>query len=119
MTTGNDRITTVQALLDQRFGIRTETRDDPLVSQVETTLTQVLLPNPSRVGFTFVNLGANPIFLMSDAGVASTRGIRINATGGSAQVLFDEDFARVAYGWFAIATGGASACTLQEVLIGG
>lgn len=119
MTTGNDSIKTVQGLLDQRFGIRTETRDDPLVAQVETTLTQVLLPNPSRIGFTLVNLGGNPIFLMSDAGASTTRGIRVNATGGSVQVLFDEDFSRVAYGWFAIASGGASAITIQEVLIGG
>lgn len=119
MTTRDVRITTVQELIDQRFGISTETRDDPLVTQVETTRTQILRMNPARLGFTFSNLGTNPITIMTDAEVSSSRGHRVAGGGGSVMVIFDEDFLRPTYAWFAIATGGASSCTLQEVLIGG
>ena len=119
MTTQREGITTLQGLLDARFGIKTETRDNPVTATAGTGRTLVLRANPSRIAFTITNLGTNFVFLWSDAEVSSTRGVRINGNGGSAQVLFDEDFARVGYNWFVIADTGTSAISIQEVLIGG
>ena len=110
---------TIQALIDQLFGISTETRDNPLVTQAEVTVTRVLNANPSRLGFTLVNLGANVVYLWSDAAVSTTRGVRLSGSGGTATAKYDEDFSRVGYSWYAIADGGVSAIALQEVLIGG
>ena len=109
---------TLRGLLDRLFGVLTETRDNPLVSQAETTVTQLLKANPARVAFHVVNLGSNPVFLWSDNEVSTTRGVRLNASGGSATVLYDEDFARVGYEWHVIASGGTSEIAVQEVLIG-
>lgn len=119
MTQQNGNPTTAQGLIDQLFGIATELRDNPLVSQAEVTVVQLLRPNPSRIGFTFINLGANPVYLWSDPLVSATRGVRLGANGGSVATKYDDDFSRVTFGWWIIATGGVSAVALQEVLIRG
>lgn len=118
MTLPNQGPTTIHALIDRLFGVRVETRDNPLVAQAATTVTQILRANPSRVALSVVNLGSNSVFLWSDALVSSTRGIRLTPNGGEATVLYDEDFTRVGYEWNVIASGGASEIAVQEVLIG-
>ena len=113
-----DRPSTIQALLDQLFQVSTEQRDNPLITQAEVTVTQLLRANPSRIAFNVTNLGANPVYLWSDNAVSATRGVRLSASGGAATVLYDEDFSRTGFEWYVIATGGVSAVAVQEVLIG-
>lgn len=117
-TPRGNRPTTIQALLDQLFQVSTEQRDNPLIAQAEVTVTQLFRANPSRIAFNLTNLGANPVYLWSDNQVSTTRGVRLNASGGTVTVLYDEDFSRTGYEWFVIADGGVSAIASQEVLIG-
>lgn len=112
------RAQTVQDLLDQLFQIGTEQRDNPLVTSVGTTVAQVLRANPSRIAFVFTNLGVFPVYLWSDAQVSTSRGVRVGENGGTAIAIYDEDFSRVAFPWYAVADGGTSNIAIQEVLIG-
>lgn len=109
---------TVQNLLDQLFQIAVETRDGGIDVTASTTVEQFLRANPSRVAFTFVNLGINPVFIWSDEQVSASRGLRAGPNGGSITVIYDQDFARVGYAWFMVATGGASNVAIMEELIG-
>ena len=52
-----------------------------------------------------------------DYEVTYSNSLPLAATGGSANIIFDEDFARCGHAWFAIADGGVSAISIGEELI--
>ena len=117
VTQNGVKIQTAQDLIDREFGLKTEVRLSRLVSQIETTVTQILLPNPGRIAFTITVLGANFAYVLNDPGVSATRGERINASGGQGASIYSEDFTRVTHGLWGIADTGATAITILEVLI--
>lgn len=102
---------TLDDLISQQLGVRTQPRVNPEVSSVGVADVAVLRNNPNRVAFIFVNLGANDVFLVPAlAGLASsTNGIRCAANGGGAAANWRDDFNIVGVEWHAIAPNGASA----------
>ena len=87
-----------------------------LVTQVETSATQILRNHPDRVAFTFWNLGAVTIYLYFSNSVSSALGFRISPGGGSITFLWKEDYQMVGWDWHAIADGSASAClTIEQI----
>lgn len=103
-------------LIDKRFGIKTRAVECPENSEVGTSAALLLKNNPNRLSFLVINLSANVIYLGLTGGVASSRGIRLNANGGMASMIFDEDFDAVGWAWYAIASGSNSAVYFLELL---
>ena len=103
-------------LLERQYGVKTDTIINPLVVQVETTVTQLLKPNPNRLAWTLINLGANPVYAAFTPDVATTKGIYCSATGGVVGLLWSEDFELVCYPVWAIVESAAAAIYLVEVV---
>lgn len=108
-------------LLDRQFGVRTRPVENPLdVTSLGTDVTRILSNNPNRLGFTVLNLSANVVYIglsrNVNAGVGTEQGIRLDANGGQAVAIWDEDFDMVAWEWYAVATAVDSQIyVLEEV----
>jgi hypothetical protein len=105
----------VKDLIGDLYGIRTNTRINPLVNAAQITATRVFNNNPRRLSFLFVNLSANAVYLTPDNQPSATRGIYLAPGGGLASALWSEDFELVTREWFAIAVGGVSSVYCMEV----
>lgn len=104
-------------LLMERFKIRTRAVENPKsVTAASTTAQQILGNNPSRLGFVIVNLGAEVCYVGLRNEVSSSRGIRLDANGGSVSMVWDEDFQMVAWAWWIIAASGTPAVYALEVV---
>lgn len=106
----------LRELINLKFEVKTDARINPLVAQVATTLTQLLTPNPNRLAWTLINLGANPLYVAFTPDVSTTKGVYVSATGGVFGLIFDEDFDLVAYPVYAIAVIAAAAIYLVEII---
>lgn len=108
---------TVRELLVRRFGTYFTPESNRVASTVGTTSTEVLRGDPSRVGFLFVNLSLNNIFLSPIGAASATNGIRLDPNGGSVSVEWEEDGEVVAWPWQAVADGAGSAFLALETRI--
>lgn len=107
---------TLQDLLERQWGIKTDIRINPLVTQVETTKTQLLIPNPNRLAWTLINLGANQLHAAFTPDVSNENGVYVSATGGVFGLIWNEDFTLVGFPVWAIATTAAAKVYLVEVI---
>lgn len=96
--------------IEEKFGQKTRSYQNPEITEVETTVTRVLKNNPDRLAYTFINLGANSVYLAWDRQVADDRGILIASGGGSITLSADEDGELVGYELFGIADTANAAC---------
>jgi len=113
-------IRTVRDLLTNRLGVPINTQANRLVVQASATAGAIMRQDAARVAYLVVNLGAFPVFIAPGsmgAEVSASFGIRVEASGGSASMQWDEDGEIVCYEWRAIAVGGASALLTLETLI--
>lgn len=107
---------TLRELLQTAYGVKTAINVNPEVAQVETTVTKILSYNPNRLGIVISVIGAANVLVAPDNNVSLTRGILLNAAGGSYTLEWDTDFEAVSNEWFAIASGAASAIYVQEIV---
>lgn len=104
-------------VLNQRFGVRTQARENPGSTAMVATPLSILGNNPNRLAFVVVNLSSNTIFIAPARDVSTTKGIRLNANGGAATALYDEDFHMVGWEWFGVAdVAGPSTIYVLEVV---
>lgn len=108
-------------LLQERFGVKTRPRRDPLgVSPIGVASVVILANNPNRLGFVIVNLSANVVYLdltnAVNAGAGTEVGLRLDANGGHVSMIWDEDFQMVAWAWWAVATGANTRLAILEVI---
>lgn len=115
MVTFEENPQTVDALVRRLFGVNVEVDDVPQDSTMTTTPSQVLLASPSRVGFIVINLGTNAVMLWKDLTVATTKGFRIGANGGSVVLKYDEDFILPRFPWFGRTVSGTADLAVLEV----
>lgn len=107
---------TLDDLVRARLGVRTTTRINDQLSSVGTTAARALIQDPNRVAFYIGNLSVNVLFTGPFNNVSSTRGIRLNPSGGFLTALWDEDFQVVGWEWFVIADAAASTLLTIEWL---
>ena len=50
-------------ILQANFGVKTTFNINPVVAQVETTVTKILSGNPNRLGYLIINTGTATIFI--------------------------------------------------------
>jgi len=104
-------------LLEERFKVRTRAVENPSGIILLGVAAQIILANnPNRLAWIAVNLSANIIYVALSNQVAATHGIRLNANGGTASMVWDEDFQMTAWGIWAVASGAASALYVLEVV---
>ena len=82
---------------------------DALIATVGATSAQLLRQDGSRIGFVFVNLSANTIFIRPREAATTSAGIRVDSGGGSIVTIWKDDGPLPALDWHAIASGAASA----------
>lgn len=107
---------TIETLLARTFGVKVIARPSAAGLTVGVASAQVLRQNPNRVGFTFINLSPNTIYLAPGAPASSTYGISVGANGGAVSVVWYEDFVLCGYDWQALATAAGSAYLVVELL---
>ncbi len=107
---------TLFQMLESNFGIKTSYNINPLVTQVQTTLTRLLSYNPNRVGLVMVNNGAANIYVSPVNTVTVGNGLILVPGGGGITFIWDDDFEIVALEYFGIADGVASNIFIMEVI---
>lgn len=111
------QIKSLHDLIERDYGVRTAHSVNPVVTQIETSVTNFLQGNPRRVSFVIVNVGASAIYLTPDNLPSTTRGIYLAPNGGSASVKWQDDFELLTYPWYGIASGAASEIIVIENFI--
>lgn len=102
--------------LTDEFGVKTTIVENPVVSQVATTVTQVFSSNPNRLALVIINLGAKSVYVAPSRDPSANKGIFLGASGGSMTLKWNEDFELVSHDWHAIAIGAASNVYCLEVV---
>lgn len=104
-------------LIDEKFGIRTRTVENPLVTEVGTTAVLILNNNPNRLGWTIVNTHATQtLHLALTNGVTTITGIQLDAKGGHASEVWDEDFEETGWAVWGIGSGANTSIYSKEVV---
>lgn len=109
---------TLKDLVNDRFGVVTDFRVNPLdIANIGAATVKILPNNPNRVAWVFVNLSANVIYLLNDETVGITNGVRLVANGGIASMVWDTDFDITGFGLWAMASGAGSNFMVFEIII--
>lgn len=87
-----------------------------LITSVGITATQLMRPDSDRLGFVFVNLSINTMYLGWFADVSSSKGVRVGQGGGNAVAVWDEDFLVLGQDWYVVADAAASNLYLTEYI---
>ena len=94
-------------LLMERFKVKTRAVENPeAITSASTTAQKILSNNPNRLAFIIMNLGSTACFVGLTRDVSTTKGIRLDATGGHSSCVWDEDFQMTGWAWWIIAASG-------------
>jgi len=107
----------VAELIEKRFGMVTKAQANPLVEEVMIAQTRVLPNNPNRLAWIILNLSANNVFIALDRKVSAAHGILLTPNGGSATMIYEEDFEATCWGVFGVAAADNSDIFALEVVI--
>lgn len=107
----------VAELIEKRFGIVTRAQANPLVEEVDIARTRILPNNPNRLAWIIINLSPNNIFIALDMAVAASHGVLLTPSGGSATMIYEEDFEATCWEVFGIAAANNSDVFALEVVI--
>lgn len=105
----------LQDLITKEVGLVTSPSFNPMVTSVGVTAVQILPNNPDRVAGLFVNTSANVIYIKPSPDVSTTNGIVLPPSGGTASMLWKEDFNLVGMAWYAVASGAASSIMVMSL----
>lgn len=103
-------------MIDALFGVKTFYRINPVIDEVDATVTQILAGDPRRLFLLIMNLSGNAIYIAPDNQVATTRGIYLAPTGGSISLIWDRDMELVSQPWFGISTAANQDIFVIETL---
>jgi len=110
-------INTVRDYLLARLGVPTTPRASPVGSVLGLAVAQILRQDPRRVGFIFINLSPNQIFISPIGAPSAANGIRVGPNGGSVHVLALEDGEMTAWEWAGMADLAGSNYFILEILL--
>ena len=92
--------------IEKVFGGRFEENDSTI--SVGTSATKVVDNDPDALALTIVNIGANSVYLAPTNNPTSSKGIILDASGGSVSMVVRDDLLLPALEWYGIAPSGAS-----------
>ena len=91
---------TLQDLLLTQFKVKTRANINPEISKLTGGVDKVLSNNPNRLAWIIINLGDDSSYLSFERDPSLTKGIIISGGGGTASMLWNEDFDLVGYELF-------------------
>ena len=106
----------VHEIISDLYKTRTTYVANPVVSQVQNTVTKILANNPRRLAFVLVNISNVSIFISPDGDVSNSKGIILFPGGGSITLKFLDDLELVSHEWYAIATAPNANIYLLETI---
>lgn len=104
-------------LLQRVIGVPLVSRGSVAGAMIGVAISAPIVQSPGRVGFVFVNLSVNTIYLTPVGDPSATRGIRVGPGGGTVRCWVLEDGEAVGWEWRAIADAAGSSYFLLETLI--
>jgi hypothetical protein len=85
-------------VLTRVYGVKTDMDVNPLLAATGLgVVVQLLQPNPNRLAWTLINLGAVPVYLAFTPNPGVANGIYTAALGGNTGLIYSEDFELVTY----------------------
>jgi len=109
---------TVRELFEKEYGVWTGVIENPLTDTVGTSITQLLQPDPGRLNYTLVNLGATPVYFCFTPDPSTTKGIYVAANGGYVTLDWKDDGLLVTYPVWAISSGATKVYLVGLGIIG-
>lgn len=106
---------TLHEMLEALFGIKSFFKENPEVTQVQTTPTRILPYNPMRVSAIVFNMGGTIVYLAPNNLVNATHGIVLAANGGNMVIQWDKDFELCSSEWFGMSTVACNIYTLENI----
>lgn len=104
-------------LITERFGVKTRAVENPLLTKVDDAALQILANNPSRLAWVIVNLSVNTLHIAFSKDVSDKKGIRLDPGGGSAAMVFEEDFHPVTWAIWGVGSAVDTWIYSYEVVI--
>ena len=102
--------------VEAKFGVRTDTRENPLVSSVGVSPERICRSEPDRLALMIFNLSVNEVYLGWFNDVSSTKCVLLPSNGGCATFIADEDLELVGREFWAAASAADSAIFVMEIL---
>lgn len=106
---------TLQELLLGQFKVKTRQIVNRGTTLMTGAVVQVLPNDPNRLAWVIINLGVAAAYLGFERDVSATKGIALTASGGSASLVWNEDFETVGYELFALGTVGDNLYVVEVV----
>jgi len=104
-------------LLDQQFKVKTRTEiNKEGVTNVGTSVKKLLGNNPNRLAWIIINLSVNTLYVALTNDPSSSKGILIGANGGTATMLWNEDFEATGYEIWGIGSASNTYIYIIEVV---
>lgn len=105
-------------LINKQWGTDTFDVDDEMgVTAIAITPTRFLANNPNCVQLTIINTGGQDINIWTDATVSATKGIRLQASGGSYEIDITRFGTYPTREWWAIGISGTSTLSSKRLLV--
>lgn len=105
----------LKELLESQFQVKTRPIVNALVDQVTAGVTKIASNNPNRLALVVINTGTAAMWILFDSTVSSEKGIMLGELGGSATILWDEDFDTVGWEWYAYSILGGFITVVEIV----
>lgn len=104
-------------LLEQQFKVKTRTEINKLgVVNVGTTALKLMANNPNRLAWIIINLSVNTLYVALTNDPSSNKGILIGANGGTASMLWNEDFEATGYEIWGVGSASNTYIYIVEVV---
>lgn len=100
----------IEGVVGGRFNVQVST------VAVGASSTKLVGPNFERMALAIINSGGVNGVILPDLSVTLTKGITLNANGGSMTLNAHDDLALVGWEWFAISSGGGTTFTIMEIV---
>lgn len=107
----------VADLIRKRFGMVTRAQQNPLIVEAMIARLKILPNNPNRLAWIITNLSGNNVFIALDMGVGADHGILLTPNGGSATMIYEEDFEATCWEVFVVAAADNSDVFALETVI--
>lgn len=111
---------TTADLITKLYGVNTTETDNPLaVSSIGTTPVRLLDNDPGGLQITIINSGAQDMYMWTDPTVSTTKGILIQANGGSYEIDFTRFMRMPTREWWAVTATATTTAAIKRTVING
>jgi len=107
---------TLYDVIQTLFPIKTTCKVSTIDVAIASPASLMCKNNPNRLGLIMSNVADFPVYISYNKDVVAQEGLLLNANGGFVALQWNEDFDVTGWGWYGIASGGASKVSIFEIL---